>query len=103
MPRKVVVEHPAPPTPGAAIRVSVEGHAIAVFNLGPALRAIDAACTHVHGPLEQGKVDQGVVSCPWHGSEFDLATGAVRRGPAVQPVRTYPVQVEAGKIVLELP
>lgn len=98
-----VVNHPPPPSPGNAVRVTVEGRAIAVFNLGPALHAIDAACTHVRGPLEQGRVVEGIVTCPWHGSQFDLTTGAARRGPATQPVKTYPVRVENQKLVIELP
>ncbi|HEV2519981.1 MAG TPA: non-heme iron oxygenase ferredoxin subunit [Thermoplasmata archaeon] len=93
----------SPPAPGTAIRVSLEGKAIAVFNLGPNLYAIDAACTHVHGPLERGRVEGGVVTCPWHGSQFDLATGEVRRGPATQPVHRYAVRVEAQKLVIDLP
>lgn len=97
-----LVEQPPPP-PGRAVRLSVEGRAIAVFNLGPALYAIDAACTHVRGPLEQGRVEGNLVTCPWHGSQFDLRTGEVRRGPASQPVKTYPVRVENQKLVVDLP
>ncbi|MCI4349801.1 MAG: non-heme iron oxygenase ferredoxin subunit [Thermoplasmata archaeon] len=93
----------APPPPGTAIRVSVGGRAIAVFNLGSTLHAIDAACTHVRGPLERGRVEGTVVTCPLHGSQFDLQTGAVRRGPAAQAVKTYPVRIENGKLALEIP
>ncbi|HXQ94608.1 MAG TPA: Rieske 2Fe-2S domain-containing protein [Thermoplasmata archaeon] len=103
MPRAIVLAEPPPPAPGSAVRASVEGHAVAVFNLGPSLHAIDAACTHVGGPLERGRVSAGVVTCPLHGSQFDLATGAVRRGPAFQPVKTYPVRIESGKLVVEIP
>lgn len=97
------VDAPAPPPPGRAVRVVVEGRTIAVFNLGTGLYAIDAACTHVRGPLEKGEVSGGIVTCPWHGSQFDVRTGEVRRGPAVQPVRSYPVRIENQKLVVELP
>jgi len=103
MPPAHVIEQPPPPAPGSAVRVVVEGRAIAVFNLGPALYAIDAACTHVRGPLERGKVDGTLVTCPLHGSVFELRTGEVRRGPATQPVKSYPVRVENQKLVLDLP
>ena len=83
--------------------MSVDGHTIAIFNLGPALHAIDAACTHVRGPLEKGRVEGTVVTCPWHGSQFDLTTGEVRRGPAALPVKTYPIRVENQKLVIDLP
>jgi nitrite reductase/ring-hydroxylating ferredoxin subunit len=98
-----VVIEPPPPPPGRAVRVTVEGRPIAVFNLGPTLAAVDADCTHVRGPLEKGPVEGNVVTCPWHGSQFDLLTGAVRRGPAARPVKKYPVRVENQKLVIELP
>jgi len=102
MPPSHVLDQPPPP-PGSAVRVSVEGRAIAVFNIGPSLYAIDAACTHVRAPLEKGRVEGGVVTCPWHGSQFDLRTGEVRRGPASQSVKTYAVRIENQKLVVEIP
>jgi 3-phenylpropionate/trans-cinnamate dioxygenase ferredoxin component len=92
-----------PPSPGNAIRVTVEGRPIAVFNVGTTLLAIDAGCTHVNGPLETGRVEGTIVTCPWHGSRFDLRSGAVRQGPAARPVKTYPVRVENGKLAIEIP
>jgi 3-phenylpropionate/trans-cinnamate dioxygenase ferredoxin component len=93
----------APPPAGSTVRVMVEGRAIAIFNLGATLYAIDANCTHVRGPLEKGRVEGSLVTCPWHGSQFDLRTGEVRRGPATQPVKSYSVRVENQKLVIELP
>lgn len=93
----------APPVPGSAVRVTMGSHSIAVFNIGTALLAIDAACTHVRGPLERGRVEGTIVTCPLHGSKFDLRTGEVLRGPAVQPVKTYPVRIENGKVAIEIP
>jgi nitrite reductase/ring-hydroxylating ferredoxin subunit len=93
----------SPPPAGTAIRVSVGGRTIAVFNLGTTFHAIDAACTHVRGPLDKGRVEGNVVTCPWHGSQFDVRTGDVRRGPATQKVTSYPVRVENQRLVLEVP
>ena len=91
----------APPAPGQSTRVVADGHEIAVFNVGGTLFALDARCTHVGGPLDKGSVDGSGVMCPWHGSRFDLRTGAVLRGPAVKPVRSYPVRSEDGGLVIE--
>ncbi|MCI4319757.1 MAG: Rieske (2Fe-2S) protein [Thermoplasmata archaeon] len=102
MPTPVATETPPPPV-GKAVRVTVNGKTVAVFNLDGTLRGIDAACTHVGGPLERGPVAGGVVTCPWHGSQFDLATGAMKRGPAARGVTSYPVRVENGHLVVELP
>lgn len=102
MSRSVNIPGAAPPAPGSALRVNVEGKPIAVFQVGDRLYAIDAACTHVGGPLERGHVEHGVVTCPLHGSQFDLATGEVRRAPATRPVRTYPVRVEGTGLVIDV-
>ena len=92
-----------PPPTGKAVRVTVSGKTLAVFNVDGTLRAIDAACPHVGGPLERGRVEAGVVTCPLHGSQFELATGALKRGPAARGVTGYPVRVENGNLVIDLP
>jgi nitrite reductase/ring-hydroxylating ferredoxin subunit len=101
-----MVTHPlpniAPPSPGAAILVEVAGRPIAVFNLGTQLAAIDSKCSHVGGPLEEGLVSGSNVTCPWHGSEFDLLTGQVKRGPALKPLRAYPVRALGAGIEIDI-
>jgi nitrite reductase/ring-hydroxylating ferredoxin subunit len=91
------------PALGQATRVAVDGKEIAVFNRGGQLFAIDAKCTHVGGPLEKGPVSDHAVVCPWHASRFDLATGAVTRGPASRPVTAYRVTVESDGLLFEAP
>lgn len=95
---------PAPPPPGHAVFVQVQGREISVFHVDGRLYAVDRACTHAGGPLDEGSLDTGpVVTCPWHGSQFDLRTGAVVEGPAHRPIATYGVRIESGKLVVELP
>ena len=91
-----------PPEPGHAIRVSVEGREIAIFNLGARLAATDARCTHVGGPLERGPLRGVQVTCPLHGSVFDVETGAVVRGPARSPLRTYRVRADPAGLRLDI-
>ena len=76
--------------PGAAILV---GDA-AVFHVAGSYCATEARCTHRGGPLNEGKLDGSTVTCPWHGAQFNVCTGAVLRGPATEPVKTYRVTVE---------
>jgi nitrite reductase/ring-hydroxylating ferredoxin subunit len=76
--------------PGSALLV---GDA-AVFNVAGHFCATQAKCTHKQGPLNEGKLDGSTVTCPWHGSKFDVCTGAVLQGPAVDPLKTYRVIVE---------
>ena len=76
--------------PGLALLV---GDA-AVFNVAGGFCATLAKCTHRGGPLSEGKLDGSTVTCPWHRTQFNVCTGAVLRGPAIEPIKTYRVIVE---------
>ena len=65
--------------------------------------AFDDRCTHKGGPLSDGALACDTVQCPWHGSQFDVHDGSVRRGPAEQSITTYPVWERDGRIWLRLP
>ena len=67
---------------------------VAVFNVNGGFCATQAACTHKQGPLNEGPLDGSTVTCPWHGSRFDVCTGAVLQGPARDPLKTYQVTVD---------
>jgi len=66
----------------------------AVFSVAGSFCATQAKCTHRGGPLNEGALGGSTVTCPWHGSQFNVCTGAVLRGPATEPVKTYGVIVE---------
>ena len=58
-------------------------------------------CSHREFPLSAGEIlDDGTVECPWHGARFDGRTGAVRRGPADDPIATYDVRVEGDAVLV---
>lgn len=65
--------------------------------------ALADTCTHLGGPLHEGSREGDGVVCPWHGSCFDLHTGAVLRGPAVFPQARYEVRTRGGKIEIGPP
>jgi 3-phenylpropionate/trans-cinnamate dioxygenase ferredoxin component len=77
--------------------VQAGGKAIAVFNVGGTVYAIDNTCLHRGGPLGEGELEGSVVTCPWHMWEYDVRTGEKVGAPAVK-VATYPVQVEGADI-----
>ncbi len=83
--------------PGTGKVVSVNGNLIALFNVDGAFYAIDNTCLHRGGPLGEGFLEGKVVTCPWHGWRYDVATGASTINPQVK-VRSYPVQVEGEEI-----
>jgi len=76
--------------PGSILRVGD----LAVFNVDGAFCATQAKCTHRQGPLNEGTLEGSTVTCPWHGTQFDVRTGAVLRGPAKDPLKTYRVIIE---------
>ncbi|MGH7908734.1 MAG: Rieske (2Fe-2S) protein [Thermodesulfobacteriota bacterium] len=88
--------------PGEAKMVEVEGKKIAILNLEGDYYALDDTCPHARGPLSEGKVEGEVVTCPWHGSEFNIKTGEVLRPPARGGVKNYKVQVEGSIIKIEV-
>jgi nitrite reductase/ring-hydroxylating ferredoxin subunit len=88
--------------PGTGTIVDAKGTAIAIFNVGGTFYAIANACTHVGGPLGQGKLDGKTVTCPWHGSQFDVTSGQVLKGPARRPVAAYPVRVRGNDVYVDV-
>ena len=65
--------------------------------------AFDDRCTHKGGPLSDGALACETVQCPWHGSQFDVRTGAVKHGPAEDSIATYAVEEADGRVWLKLP
>src|SRR5205807_9585922 len=88
---------------GAGKVVQAGNTALALFNIGGKFYAVDNRCTHVGGPLGQGKVEGNVVTCPWHGSRFDVTTGQVVAPPARRPVAAFPATVVNGEVFVEMP
>lgn len=90
---------------GEAMKVVVEGHEIALVNLGGGeFRAVDDICSHAHYFLSEGEVDDEdrTIECPKHGSVFDLDSGAPRSLPATVPVATYRVKVEGDRVLIDV-
>lgn len=81
---------------------SVGGKHIALFNIEGTYYAIDDTCTHKGGPLSEGEVEGGKVTCPWHGAIFDVITGEVVRPPAPVGVSRYNVRVAGDDIEIEI-
>src|SRR5262249_22252863 len=75
----------------------------AVFNTEGGFCATQAKCTHRQGPLSEGSLEGSTVTCPWHGSQFNVWTGAVLRGPAWEPLKTYRVTVDGEIGRVEIP
>ncbi len=73
--------------------MTVRGRVIALFNVEGSFHAVDNTCPHRGGPLGEGILEGTVVTCPWHGWEFDVCSGASPRNPRVS-IRCIPLEVQ---------
>jgi nitrite reductase/ring-hydroxylating ferredoxin subunit len=83
---------------GTATAAEVDGVAVLISRAGRSVHAIADRCTHRGAPLSEGDIDDGCVTCPWHGSQFNLADGTVRRGPATRPQPGLDARVSRGQV-----
>ena len=81
--------------------VNVDGNEVALFNVGGEFFAIGNTCAHRGGPLGEGFLEDGIVTCPWHGWRFDVKTGISPVMPAAK-VPSYKVKVEGNDVMVSL-
>lgn len=88
---------------GYGLLVENNGRSVAVFNRGSGqFAACGAVCPHEDGPLVDGWIEGDAVVCPWHGFDFDLATGRCRVDEDLS-VPVYPVRVVGDGVEVDLP
>ncbi len=87
--------------PGSGRVVEAAGKTLAVFNVNGSFHVIDNECLHRGGPLGEGLLEKNVVTCPWHGWEYDVITGSNAFNPGLK-VNAYKVTVKDGEIRITL-
>ena len=75
---------------------------VLVVHLNSEFFCLAARCTHAGAPLTEGKLTGDVLICPWHGSNFRVMDGAVLKGPAEKPLKTYRNTVKGDSLFIEL-
>jgi nitrite reductase/ring-hydroxylating ferredoxin subunit len=99
--RVVCTRQQIPPDRGWPVRVGETS--IAVFDVDGELMAVENVCRHLGNPIDDGLVEDGCLTCPWHGWRYDLRTGAQltffgrRRG-----LRTFAVRAEGDDVLVEV-
>jgi nitrite reductase/ring-hydroxylating ferredoxin subunit len=83
--------------PGAVRAVRAGEEEIALAHCAGGFYAVQQRCLHLEGPLGEGELKGCVVTCPWHGWQYDVRTGLNEFDLAIQ-LRTYDVQVEDGEV-----
>jgi nitrite reductase/ring-hydroxylating ferredoxin subunit len=94
-----------------AVAVRVEGAVRAMLGEVPVVVIADGGgvhvladrCSHLSGPLSDGDVDDGCLTCPWHGSSFRISDGSVVHGPATSPQPVFETRVRQGTVQACLP
>lgn len=85
-------------TPGELRRIQVRQTPVMLLRQDASLLAASPVCTHLQGPLDEGTLDGACVTCPWHGSEFDLTNGRAIHGPATAALPIFETRVVDGRI-----
>jgi 3-phenylpropionate/trans-cinnamate dioxygenase ferredoxin subunit len=95
--------------PGSMTKVVHGNHEVLVANIGGAFYAIPERCPHMGGHLSEGTLQGAIVTCPRHGSQFDVKTGQAVRNPKillfsmkVKDACAYPLKIEGNDILLGL-
>jgi 3-phenylpropionate/trans-cinnamate dioxygenase ferredoxin subunit len=89
--------------PGRMRRVDLKGRRILLANVEGSVFAVDDTCTHEEASLSTGVLKGELVKCPLHNSRFNVRTGEALEEPAEENLRTYPVRVEGGCILVSVP
>jgi len=82
---------------GSGQVTEVNGHSIAIFNVDGTFFALDNTCAHRGGPLGEGELEGEVVTCPWHGWEYNVRTGISLTTPSAS-VKAYEVKVDGDDV-----
>jgi nitrite reductase/ring-hydroxylating ferredoxin subunit len=86
---------------GAIHEFQVAGKAVAVANVAGKFYAISDVCVHRGGPLGQGELHETVVTCPWHGWQYDVTTGKVTQNPTMG-VACYATEVRGDEVFVDI-
>ena len=86
--------------PGSLSAVEAGGESLAIANIDGSFYAISNVCTHRGCSISEGSVSGTELTCVCHGARFDLRTGEVLGGPARESLKTYPVSVSDGNVIV---
>lgn len=101
--REVLVALRSAVPPDEARGFKVEGREIVLCDVDGEIYALEGMCSHEELPLDGGEVDDGVLTCEWHGASFDVCSGRARTLPATRSLRSYATRVDdEGRIFVRL-
>lgn len=86
---------------GSGTVVNFAGEEVAVFNVNGVFYALANSCRHRGGPLGEGALEETIVTCPWHGWQYDVTTGECQTADV--RLKTYEVRVEGTAVQIRVP
>lgn len=86
---------------GGGVTVHVQGRPVALFEHDGRIHAYEGVCLHRGGPVGDGDVEEGVVTCPWHGWQYHVTTGRNVLDPSVG-LKPLPVRVEVNQVLVAI-
>jgi naphthalene 1,2-dioxygenase ferredoxin component len=84
------------------VGLAVQGRDIAVYAVGEAVYATDNICTHGQARLCDGFLEGHEIECPLHQGKFDVRDGRPTCDPVTEPLRSYPVKIEGGRVFVQI-
>ena len=102
MPEKVRIASITDVPAGTATELTAAGRVIALYNVDGQFFALDGVCPHAGGPLGNGSLEGNIVTCPWHGWQFDVSSGQHCLNANLQHT-TYNVSVVGNDVFIEFP
>lgn len=88
--------------PGQSAEVVADGKIFAVYNVDGVFHVIDGICPHAGGPLGKGTLRGNIVTCPWHGWQFNVSSGQHCLNQRICQT-AYAVRIENGRVIIDMP
>ena len=88
--------------PGQSAEVVADGRIFAVYNVDGVFHVIDGICPHAGGPLGKGTLRDNIVTCPWHGWQFNVSSGQHCLNQRICQT-AYAVRIENGRVIIDMP
>lgn len=103
MPKVRLCAQDQAPAPGKGMHIDLpDGVGVALFNIGGTLRAMRDSCPHMDSPIHDGIVFREIVTCRWHGWQFDARTGESLMSERIR-IDIYPVSLADGAVWIDTP
>ncbi len=87
---------------GEMVACQVDGVDVLICQVRGSYYAVSNRCSHAGQTLSGGKLNDCAISCPLHGAQFDVRTGKCLAAPATQPIKSFPVTLQGGKVFVAI-